>query len=73
MNCSNLCGQYKNRVYGKKNKILSNILTSFFNRSQFCFKLNPLVVVEMDVLTYEEASLLIGLEFSSINTFCFEY
>ena len=37
MNCSNLCGQYKNRVYGKKNKILSNILTSFFKRSQFCF------------------------------------
>ena len=53
--------------------ILCDILTSFFNRSQFCFKLNPLVVVEMDVLTYEEASLLIGLEFSSINTLCFEY
>ena len=30
------------------------------------------MIVEMDVLTYEEASLLIGLEFCSINTFGFK-
>ena len=55
-----------------KIKFLSNILTSFFERSQFCFKLYALVIVEMDVLTYEEASLLIGLEFHAVNALCFK-
>lgn len=72
MNCSNLCGQYKNRVYGKKNKILSNILTSFFKRSQFCFSLNTVVVVEVDVFGYDEASLVISGKFNSVDTFRFE-
>ncbi len=30
------------------------------------------MVVKIDVLINEEASLLIGLEFNSINTLCFE-
>ena len=30
------------------------------------------MIVEMNVFTYEEASLLIGLKFSSVNTLCFE-
>jgi len=34
--------------------------------------LDALVVVEMDVFTYEEARLLIGLKFYSVNTLCFE-
>ena len=30
------------------------------------------MIVEADVLTYEEASLLIGLKFDTVNTLCFE-
>lgn len=32
------------------NEILSNMLTSFFQRRQFCFSLDALVVVEVDVI-----------------------
>jgi len=31
------------------------------------------MIVEMDVLTYEEASLLIGLKLDSVDTLSFEY
>ena len=73
MNRPNLCGQYKKVLYGSKNQILSNILTSLFQGSQFCFKLYSFMVIEMDVFAYEEASLLIGLKFYSVNAFSFEY
>ena len=58
--------------HGRKYKILSNILTSYFKRSQFCFKLNSFVIVEMDIFIYEEASLLIGFERGSVNTLCLQ-
>ena len=32
-----------------ENKILSNKLISFFKRSQFCFCLNTVIIVEVDV------------------------
>ena len=53
-------------------KILSNILTSFFKRSQFCFGLNTFVVVETYVFTYEEASLLIGFQLRTMDALGFE-
>ena len=52
MNCPNLYGQYKKNPYGKKYKILSEKLASFFKRSQFCFRPDTLVVAEVDVLPY---------------------
>ena len=30
------------------------------------------MIVEVDVLIYDEASLLIGLKFDTVNTLCFE-
>ena len=50
-------GQYKKNPYGKKYKILSEKLASFFKRSQFCFRPDTLVVVEVDVLPYPVFSL----------------
>ncbi len=52
-------------------KILSNKLISFFKRSQFCFSLNMVIVVEVDVFGYEEASLLVAGKFDSAVTFSF--
>ena len=72
MYCSNLCGQYKKNHLWYDIYNLSNILTSLFKRSQFCFKLYSFIVVEMDVFTYEEARLLIGLKFCALNALCFE-
>ena len=71
MDCANLCGQNKNSLNGSNNYFLSNELTSLFERCQFCFKLDALMVVEMDVFTYEEASLLMGLKFRTVNTLGF--
>ena len=45
-------GQYKKNPYGKKYKILSEKLASFFKRSQFCFRPATLVIAEVDVLPY---------------------
>lgn len=69
MNRHELCKQHKK---ASKEKILSNELTSQFERGQFCFKLNTLVVVKVDVFTYEKANLLIGAEFDAVNARCFE-
>lgn len=41
---------------------LSNILASLFKWSQFCFKLNSFVAVEVNVLIYEKAGLLKSLK-----------
>ena len=62
----------QNSPYGGKYKILSNILTSFFKRSQFCFKLDAMMIVKVNILIYEEASLLIGLKLCAINALGFE-
>ncbi len=51
---------------------LSNILTSLLKRCQFCFKLDTLVIVKVDVFIYEEASLLIGLKLNAVNALGFE-
>ena len=72
LDCPGLCRQHKKNPYGSKYKILSDILTSYFKRSQFCFELDTLTVVEIDVFIYEEASLLIGLKIGAINALCFE-
>ena len=56
-----------------ENKILSNKLISFFKRSQFCFCLNTVIIVEVDVFGYDEASLIISGKFNSVNAFRFEY
>lgn len=47
--------------------IISNELISLFQWCQFCFELNTSMVVEVEVFTYEEASLLIGAKFSSAD------
>ena len=67
-----LYGQHKKTPFYGTILNLSNILTSFFKRSQFCFKLDTLVVVEINVLTYEEASLLICLQFHPIDALRFQ-
>ena len=72
MFCPKLFGQYKKNPYGMKYKILSNKLASFFKWSQFCICLDTLVVVEVDVLPYEEASLLKSFQFHPMNTLSFE-
>ena len=48
------------------------MLTSFFKRSQFCFGLDAFIVVETNVLTYEEARLLIGFQFYTVEALGFE-
>lgn len=34
---------------------------------QFCFKLHSLCVIAMDVFLYDEARLIIGFKFDSVN------
>ena len=58
--------------YGKKYK-LSNKLISQFKRSQFCFGLKTLIIVKINVIINEEASLLKGFELCSVNTLSFQY
>ena len=72
MNCPKLCGQYKNSLNGRKYSVLSNELTSHFEWCQFCFELDTSVITELYICTYEEARLLIGVDFCAINTFGFE-
>jgi hypothetical protein len=48
------------------------MLTSLFKGSQFCFKLDALMIVEMIVLAYKEASLLIYPKFHTVDTLCFQ-
>ena len=43
-----------------------------FHRRQFCFELDSLIVVKVYVITYEEASLLIGARLRPIYALCFE-
>ena len=73
LNCPKLSRQYKKSLLEVENKILSNKLISFFKRSQFCFSLNTIIVVEVNVFCYDEASLIIAGKFYSVDTFCFEY
>ena len=47
-------------------------LTSFFIRCQFCFQLNALVIVEVNVLIKEEARLLLGGRFVVVKPLGFE-
>lgn len=56
----------------QKNLLLSNELISLFKRSQFCFCLNTVIIVEVDVFGYDEASLLISGKFYSVDTLDFE-
>ena len=71
MNCPKLCRQNKNPLLGRILK-LSNELTSHFKGSQFCFKLDTFVIVKVDVFTYEEARLLIGGDFLTVNALSFK-
>ena len=57
----------KSTIWQRNNS--SNELTSHFKGSQFCFKLNTLVVVETDVSVDEKTSFLKSLKFYSVNTF----
>ena len=56
----------QNQPVWKNHEILSNILTSFFKRSQFCFSLATLIIAEVDERTYEKAGLLIGFSLSKL-------
>ena len=72
MHSSKLCGQHKKAHYGREIKNSSNELTSLFEGSQFCFKLNTLVIVEIDVSVDEKTSFIKSLKFYAVNTFGFE-
>ena len=71
MNCPNLYGQHKRTPLRHNIRFSSNELASVFHRCQFCFELDALVVVEVDVFTYEQACLLIGTRPRRIDTLCF--
>ena len=47
-------------------------LTSFLVRCQFCFQLNALIIVEVNVLIKEEASLLLGRRCVAMKPLGFE-
>ena len=47
-------------------------LTSFLIRCQFCFKLDAFIIVEVNVLIKEEASLLLGRRFVVVKPLGFE-
>ena len=70
MNCPKLCRQYKKSLLEVENQILSNKLISFFERSQFCFCLNTVIIVEeVDVFGYDEASLIISEYINFYNNY----
>lgn len=49
-------------------EILSNILAPKFHRCQFCFSLDTLVVVEIDIIVNQFSSILESLSFHSMYT-----
>lgn len=49
-------------------EILSNILAPKFHRCQFCFSLDTLVVVEIDIIVNQFSSILESLNFHSMYT-----
>ena len=51
---------------------LSNELASQFKRSQFCFELYALMIVEIDVIINELFCFRKSLNLCSVNTLCFE-
>ena len=71
LNRARLCGQHKKApdvgIYNS-----SNELAPQFQRCQFCFGLNALVVVEEDVVVNERASFFKGGNLLAVDTFCFE-
>ena len=56
--------------YGKNE--LSNKLASQFKRSQFCFKLDTLMIVKVNIVINELFCIGECLELRSVNTFCLE-
>ena len=72
MHRTKLCGQHKKAHYGREIKNSSKELTSLFEGSQFCFKLNTLMIVEIDVSVDEKTSFIKSLKFYTVNAFCFE-
>ena len=68
----NCADSTKKAHYGREIKNSSKELTSQFKRSQFCFKLNSLMVVKIDVSINEKTSFLKSLKFYAVNTFSFE-
>ena len=71
MNRARLCGQHKKAPdVGLYNS--SNELAPQLQRCQFCFSLNTVVIVVIDIFPYEQASLLISFEFNPMNTLGFE-
>ena len=61
----------KKRVLSNQEKKLTE-LTSFFKRCQFCFELNALVIVKMNVLINEGASFVKRRKFMAIDTLYFQ-
>ncbi len=69
MNCPKLCVQHKKPLWHIK---LSNELASQFKRSQFCFKLDTLMIVKVNIVINELFCIGECLELRSVNTFCLE-
>jgi len=69
MNRPKLCVQHKKALWIIE---LSNELASQFKRSQFCFKLNALVIVEVDIIIDQLPCFSECFDLRSVNTFCFE-
>ena len=72
MNCPNLYGQHKRTPLRHNIRFSSNELASVFHRCQFCFELDTLEVVKVNIFTYEEARLLIGARPRPVDTLCFQ-
>ena len=53
-------------------EILSNILAPKFHRCQFCFSLDTLVVVEIDIIVNQFSSILESLYLNSVYALRFE-
>ena len=69
MNCPKLCVQHKKPLWHIK---LSNELASQFKRSQFCFELNTLMIVKVNVIINHSSSFLKGRYLCPVNALCFE-
>ena len=72
MNRPVLWGQHKKGSLKQEYKFLSNILAPQFQRRQFCFGLDALVVVEINVIINEFSRFSKSGNLCAVNTLGFE-
>ena len=69
MNRPTLCVQHKKPLWNIES---SNELASQFKRSQFCFGLDALMIVKVDVVIYQLSCFCESIDLRPVNTLCFE-